>query len=434
VSKKPGALHGGLFVDSYSDVTVSNSAFSGNYASNYGGALYAYSSDLEVSDSTFVDNYGYYGAVYLQAMYGDDYFFRNSFCHNESEYGGSLYLNDVSSAYFGNNILQDNQANVLGGAMYAYNSDPSFLNNTFVENISSDDGGGHLYLDGSVTISSTNDIFAWAGDGDGIWTNGGTSYNIYYSDFWENNATHFDGQFTGVPATNYEVDPLFVDYTADGNCGNDDLHLSDSSTLIDAGHPSLLDEDGSTSDVGAYGGGGPPNPDYDHDGYGDAAVNPAAQEVCNGIDDDCDGVMMPGEVDDDGDGHYVCDGDCDDTNPQAYPGAPEQCDGEDNDCDNDVDEDVNVDGDGDGFTACDDDCDDSDPQTYPGAQELCDGDDDDATDDDDDTTDDLPGDDDDTTDDISTGDCECSAARPTNSVPAALALLALVGLLFRRRR
>lgn len=65
------------------------------------------------------------------------------------------------------------------------------------------------------------------------------------------------------------------------------------------------------------------------------------------------------------------------------------------------------------------------------------GDDDDSTgddDDDDDTTDIIPGDDDDTTDDVSTGDCECSAARPTSSVPAALALLALVGFLIRRRR
>jgi len=42
--------------------------------------------------------------------------------------------------------------------------------------------------------------------------------------------------------------------------------------------------------------------------------------------------------DDDGDGYKVCDGDCDDANPAVHPGAVEVCNGIDDNCDGQVDE------------------------------------------------------------------------------------------------
>ncbi len=48
---------------------------------------------------------------------------------------------------------------------------------------------------------------------------------------------------------------------------------------------------------------------------------------------------------DDGDGLSTCDGDCDDSNPDTFPGNPELEDGEDNDCDDLVDEDFVTPGD-----------------------------------------------------------------------------------------
>ncbi len=162
----------------------------------------------------------------------------------------------------------------------------------------------------------------------------------------------------------------------------------------------------------------------------DATVNPDASELCNGVDDDCDGIVDEGDatdastwyIDYDGDGYgseaytadacsqpsgYVADNtDCDDYDASAYPGGTEVCDGADNDCDGTVDEDDAVDvgswyadSDGDGFgdvgasvASCeapsgyvDDatDCDDDDAGAYPVAEETpydgidqdCDGED-----------------------------------------------------------
>ena len=87
-------------------------------------------------------------------------------------------------------------------------------------------------------------------------------------------------------------------------------------------------------------------------------------------------------TDDDGDG-FNSSVDCDDNDPDVYPGATEICgDGIDQDCDNkdplcDEDSGMNdfpspsVDGDGDGFSISDGDCNDDDPSIYPGATEIC---------------------------------------------------------------
>ena len=126
--------------------------------------------------------------------------------------------------------------------------------------------------------------------------------------------------------------------------------------------------------------------DHDEDGFYDAScggqdcddfretVHPGAEEVCDGLDDDCDGEILADEGDEDGDGYLTCDpdpsaADCDDGDADSHPGASEEpYDGVDQDCDG---EDV-VDVDGDGVPGPDEDCDDEDPGVLPGAPEICD--------------------------------------------------------------
>lgn len=144
-----------------------------------------------------------------------------------------------------------------------------------------------------------------------------------------------------------------------------------------------------------------------------AARYPGATEVCNTVDDDCDGTVDDGALpsstwtDGDGDGFGTgtpileCspsagrasqDGDCNDGDGLIYPGAPERCNALDDDCDGQTNDGVAyfatyLDGDGDGFGAGAStsecavppgrsrdagDCNDAEPQTYPGAPERCD--------------------------------------------------------------
>ncbi|HEU4401976.1 MAG TPA: putative metal-binding motif-containing protein [Candidatus Polarisedimenticolia bacterium] len=118
--------------------------------------------------------------------------------------------------------------------------------------------------------------------------------------------------------------------------------------------------------------------DNDHDGYAseidcndnDPSIYPGAVEICNRVDDNCNGVIDEG-FDRDLDGFTSCGGDCNDANAQIHPGAVETCDGVDQNCNGTVDEGFDVDGDG--YTSCGGDCNDANAQIHPGAVELCNG-------------------------------------------------------------
>jgi len=115
----------------------------------------------------------------------------------------------------------------------------------------------------------------------------------------------------------------------------------------------------------------------------DDCVEDGICDVATGMCDPC--------PDQDDDGWTVCDGDCNDTNPAINPGATEVCDRVDNDCDGTVDEGLGTtwyrDADRDGYgdpsvsqVACfqpaeyvsdNTDCDDSNWYVNPGRTELC---------------------------------------------------------------
>jgi hypothetical protein len=168
--------------------------------------------------------------------------------------------------------------------------------------------------------------------------------------------------------------------------------------------------------------------DFDGDTYSEcggdcndtvASIRPGATEICDGIDNNCDGSVDEGgltrtwyrDLDEDGygdptvtqvtacgapapPGYIANDQDCDDGNAARFPGNPEVCDAVDNDCDATVDEGLpqntfyrDADGDsygdpgqtlGDcaavpppGYVADAGDCNDANRAVNPGATEIC---------------------------------------------------------------
>ncbi len=208
----------------------------------------------------------------------------------------------------------------------------------------------------------------------------------------------------------------------DGDCDDGDVDYHPGAAETDCSDPNDYNCDGSNGYA-----------DNDADGWAacqecddaSAAVSPDATEVCNDVDDDCDGTVDEDDAADvttwyadvDSDSHgdaastdFDCDQpagfvaddtDCDDSDSGVSPAALEYCDGEDDDCDGETDEDSAVDvatwyadtdadtfGDAAstdidcdqpaGFVADDTDCDDGDSGVSPAALEYCDGEDDDC--------------------------------------------------------
>ena len=71
----------------------------------------------------------------------------------------------------------------------------------------------------------------------------------------------------------------------------------------------------------------------------------------------------------DGDGYSICEGDCNDGDPSTYPGAPELCDGLDDNCNGIVEDSLDLDGDGNSICSGGD-CNDSDPGVWDYPVEL----------------------------------------------------------------
>lgn len=278
--------------------------------------------------------------------------------------------------------------------------------------------------------------FLWAVRAEGVdMTSCGGAFNTYYRDVDGDSYGNPDesllacSQPDGYVADETDCDDESADINPgkteicdelDNNCsGENNEGLATSTYYLD------FDEDGygttSTTIVWCAMPAGYADVDSDCDDS-EAVVNPGAAEICDGLDNNCDGEIDEGlatstyYLDNDNDGHGVNSdtvvacalpkgyavntNDCNNSDATVHPGAAELCDSKDNDCDGVVDEgcvtantyyrDFDSDGYGNpgnsieasvqpaGYVVDNTDCNDNDADVNPSEMEVCDGKDNDC--------------------------------------------------------
>ncbi len=307
---------GGIYL-SYSSPMVKGSTFNGNVGASGGGAylefagpsfdrctlawntgaigggIYALSSSATVSQTILLEN--------VSALDGGGSFWMGStldlshtlLSRNEAVAGSggglSLWLTTVEAD---NVALLDNSAGRSGGGAFLSGVSGHLVNGSVVGNDAPEAGGVYLFSPGS-SVALKNLVLAY-NTPDNLGVDGEVlappdlTYSCLHNP--EGMSNH---NLVNLDDTNVTVEPGFLEYDASG--WPTDLHLAISSSLVDAGDPSLDDPDGTVSDPGMYGGPGADAWDLDGDDFPD--------------------YFWPGTIEDAPPGVTAAEYDCDDLNP-----------------------------------------------------------------------------------------------------------------------
>ncbi len=294
IGNSAGDDGGGLKM-SHSTNAVSNSYFEGNSASDVGGGVELDNETAPVSGCTFIGNTAGRGGGGLHSWRNEgqialtDLLFQGNSagCGGAMAFDNDRYLVTVSDVWVEGNNAQDGGGFCIDrqpqkGPDDELNTEDDIYhesnvlvrNSFFVDNDASDDAGfayvkfgdasfdfvvahrsdapnggalfakpeGHIVVRNSI-IDDNDGNSAFATEEDGTIT------------FAYNNLTGNNGGFTGAgvsdpvgTAGNISVDSGFVD------AAGGDYNLAPGSQCIDAADPSLSDRDGTTADMGGYGG------------------------------------------------------------------------------------------------------------------------------------------------------------------------------------
>ncbi|BDQ02442.1 hypothetical protein [Ignavibacterium sp.] len=191
-----------------------------------------------IIDSNFIDTYG----TAIRNSFGSKPTVRNNFIilRGRSSVGFSNSYSDTAKVYNNVVIAFDSLGEATG--IYCTSVPHKVYNNLVFGKLKIGIGTTGIYPN---LIELVNNAIVKPQYG----INAGTQVNAHHNNVW-NSQISYSG-FT-PDSTNTTVDPMIVN--DDTTQGELDFHLQKFSPLIDAGDPTILDLDGTRSDIGLYGG------------------------------------------------------------------------------------------------------------------------------------------------------------------------------------
>jgi len=309
-----GGDGGGLHIEGFSEVTVSQVELVDNVAGNGGGGVLAHELGAVNAWQMRLDgNIAVFGGglhmVGGSSGSGGQSWRNLEFVGNIADSGGAACAVDVPSGSLSNSSFVGNRALDRAAALCLDNSALDVRNNIFVDNV----GAAAVHVrDDESAAGSTFGYNAWHG--------------------------HDDGDLDGVITDVAEADEFaifeeadFSAWDAEEGYESANLVLLRGSALLNRGDPELSNPDGSPSDPGAYGGPLALTSDADADGHeawvdcaeDDTDIFPGALERWyDGLDQDCSGGS---DFDADGDGVDSAENggtDCNDADPDRQGRCP----------------------------------------------------------------------------------------------------------------
>jgi len=232
-------------------VTNGSGTLSGPYG--YGGGIYCWFSTPTITGNVITGNTANYQGGGIYCISADSFLITyNTICYNVSHKGGGIYLSAESNPTIACNTIFDNCAELDGGALYCnWYSNPALVNNDICANTAGYGGGGIYTYGSSPTV--TNSI---------LWDNRAPKGpEIYLGDWLYPSTLSIDYSDVEGGTDSIHVQPQCSLSWGDGMIDvhpafvlapKRDYRLLWDSPCIDAGHPDLLDEDGTRRDMGSH--------------------------------------------------------------------------------------------------------------------------------------------------------------------------------------